>query len=70
MYVIASLANSNEFDRIWAEIRTDPTVPCSFVQYLTTNWMPKEKMWSLSKQTEHSLLEEGNTNMLIKAYVI
>jgi hypothetical protein len=62
--------DSDEFDRIWAEMKTDPTVPRSFVQYLDTDWMPKENMWSLSKRTERSLLEEGNTNMLIEAYVI
>jgi hypothetical protein len=62
--------DSDEFDRIWAEISTDPTIPQTFVKYLDTDWMPKKNMWSLSKWTEHSLLEEGNTNMLIKVYVI
>jgi hypothetical protein len=62
--------DSDEFDRIWAEMSTNPTVPRSFVKYLATDWMPKEHMWSLSKRTERSLLEEGNTNMLIEAYVI
>ena len=36
--------DSDEFDRIWAKMRTDPTVPHSFVQYLATDWMPKEHM--------------------------
>jgi hypothetical protein len=59
--------DSDEFKRTWAKIKNDPTVPQSFVDYLAADWMEKDNMWSLSKQTEHSLLEEGNTNMLIKA---
>ena len=58
--------DSEEFDRTWAEIKTDPTVPQSFIDYLDTEWMSKSDMWSLSKWTEHTLLEEGNTNMLIE----
>jgi hypothetical protein len=59
--------DSDEFNRTWAKIKNDPTVPQSFVDYLAADWMEKDDMWSLSKRTEHSLLEEGNTNMLIEA---
>ena len=59
--------DTEEFDRIWAEIKSDPTVPQSFIDYLDSEWMNKDIMWSLSKRTERSLLEEGNTNMLIEA---
>jgi hypothetical protein len=62
--------DSDEFDWIWAEISADPTVSQSFMDYLDKDWMAKDHMWSLSKQTEHSLLEEGNTNMLMEVYVI
>jgi MULE transposase domain len=62
--------DSDEFDWIWAEISADPTIPQSFMDYLDKDWMAKDHMWSLSKWTEHSLLEEGNTNMLIEVYVI
>jgi hypothetical protein len=59
--------DSDEFDRIWIEISTNPSVPQSFMEYLTTEWKPKSHMWSLSNQTKHTLLEESDTNMLIKA---
>jgi MULE transposase domain len=62
--------DSDEFDRIWTEISTNPSVPQSFMEYLTTEWKPKSHMWSLSNQTEHTLLEESDTNMLIEVYVI
>jgi MULE transposase domain len=62
--------NSDKFDQIWAEISADPTILQSFMDYLDKDWMAKDHIWSLSKQTECSLLEEGNTNMLIEAYVI
>jgi MULE transposase domain len=62
--------DSHEFERIWTEISTDPSVPQSFMEYLNTEWRPKSHMWSLSNWTEHTLLEEGNTNMLIEVLVI
>lgn len=59
-----------EFSRIWGEISTDPLVPQSFLQYLKTEWMPVTEMWSrVSRQNRH-IFEEGDTNMLIEAYVI
>jgi hypothetical protein len=62
--------DSNEFKRIWAEITKDPSVPKSFVDYLKTDWEPKSDMWALSNRTDRTLLEEGDTNMLIEALVI
>jgi MULE transposase domain len=59
--------DSDEFDRIWTEISTNPSVPQSFMEYLTTKWKPKSHMWSLSNQTKRTLLEESDTNMLIEA---
>jgi hypothetical protein len=59
--------DSDEFDRIWTEISTDPSVSQSFMEYLTTEWKPKSHMWSLSNQTKCTLLEESDTNMLIEA---
>jgi hypothetical protein len=58
--------DSDEFNRTWAKIKNNPTVPQSFVDYLAADWIEKDNMWLLSKRTEHSLLEEENTNMLIK----
>ena len=62
--------DSHEFDRIWTEISTDPSVPHTFREYLKTDWKPKSHMWSLSNRTERTLIEEGDTNMLIEALVI
>jgi len=62
--------DSHEFDRIWTEISTNPSVPQSFMNYLNTEWRLKSHMWSLSNWTKHTLLEESNTNMLIEALVI
>jgi hypothetical protein len=59
--------DANEFDKIWTEISTDPTLPQSFIQYLNTEWKPRSHMWSLSNWTKHTLLEKGDTNMLIEA---
>src|SRR6266850_799550 len=62
--------DSHEFDRIWTEISTNSSVPQSFMDYLNTEWRPKSHMWSLSNQTECTLLEESDTNMLIEVLVI
>ncbi len=59
-----------KFSRIWGDISTDPQVPQSVVQYFKTKWMPVSEMWSkVSRQNQH-IFEEGDTNMLIEAYVI
>ena len=55
------------FKAIWKEISTDPKVPKSFVEYLEANWMSNSDMWTVSTRSERSILEEGDTNMLIKA---
>jgi hypothetical protein len=60
--------DKKEYDEIWEEISSDPNVPESFVNYLVANWMPDSAMWTVSTRTERSILEEGDTNMLIEAY--
>ena len=58
-----------EFSRIWGEMSTDPLVPQSVVQYNKTEWNPVTEMWfNVSRQNRH-IFEEGDTNMLIEAYV-
>jgi MULE transposase domain len=59
-----------EFDRLWDEISSDPSVPQSVVKYLTVEWMPVVHMWSKVMRKNRSIFEEGDTNMLIEAYVI
>ena len=58
------------FAKLWVEISNDPSVPQSFVQYMRLEWLPEAKMWSLVMQKNCSILEKGNTNMLLKAYVL
>jgi hypothetical protein len=62
-------SESGDFVKLWVEISTDPSVPQSFVQYMKSEWLPEVKMWSLVLQKNHSILEEGDTNMLLEAYV-
>ena len=63
-------SDSAEFSKIWEEISSDPLVPQSLIDYFKTEWMPITHMWSrVSRQNRH-IFEEGDTNMLIEAYVI
>jgi hypothetical protein len=61
--------DQDEFNKIWAEIASDPSVPKSLIDYFTKDWIPHKEMWALSYRTERSLREEGDTNMLIESYV-
>ena len=58
------------FLNIWDEISTDPSVPKSVVEYLATEWLQVLHMWSRTARKNRTIFEEGNTNMLIEAYVI
>jgi hypothetical protein len=58
-----------EFFNIWDEILSDPSVPQSVVEYLASEWLQVLDMWSKIARRNRSIFEEGNTNMLIKAYV-
>src|SRR6267142_1730704 len=58
-----------EFYTIWDEISTDPSVPPSFVQYMASSWIPASHMWSKVMRKDHPIYLEGDTNMLIEAYV-
>ena len=58
-----------EFYTIWDEISTDPSVPRSFVQYMASLWIPASHMWSGVVQKDCPIYLEGDTNILIEAYV-
>ena len=58
-----------EFLTLWDEISTDPSVPQSFLEYLTDRWAPLVFMWSRVVRKGRSIFEEGDTNMLIESYV-
>ena len=62
--------NQAIFDTLWSEICTDPLVPPSVVKYLNDFWMKRPYMWSKVFRKNLSIFEEGDTNMLIEAYVI
>lgn len=57
------------FWKIWEDISSDPSVPQSVVNYLSKEWLPVSHMWSMTQRKNRSIFEEGNTNMLIEAYV-
>ena len=59
-----------KFHNIWDEISTDPSVPRSVVDYLAAEWLLVMHMWSKISRKNRSIFEEGNTNMLIEAYVL
>jgi len=63
-------SESGVFAKLWVEISNDPSVPQSFVQYMRSEWLPEAKMWSLVMRKNRSILEEGDTNMLLEAYVL
>jgi hypothetical protein len=58
-----------KFSQLWGEISSDPLVPQSLVQYLATDWLHMTDLWSRTAQKDQSIFEEGDTNMLIEAYV-
>jgi hypothetical protein len=57
------------FYRLWDDISTDPSVPQTFVQYMALSWMPLSHTWSKVVRKNRSIYLEGDTNMLIEAYV-
>jgi hypothetical protein len=70
---VKAFVNASElavFAKLWVEISNDPSVPQSFVQYMKTEWLPEAKMWSLVLRKNRSIHEEGDTNMLLEAYVL
>ena len=58
-----------EFDSWWEDIQNDHSVPQSLSEYLTREWMPVKEMWSGVFCQNRSIFEEGDTNMLLEAYV-
>jgi len=64
-----NVSESRVFAKLWVEISNNPSVPQSFMQYIRLEWLSEVKMWSLVMRKHYSILEEGNTNMLLKAYV-
>ena len=69
MKAFVSASELADFARLWVEISNDISVPESFVQYMRSEWLLEVKMWSLVMRKNRSIFEEGDTNMLLEAYV-
>ena len=59
-----------EFDAWWEDIQNDHTVPQSLSKYLAREWLPVKEMWSAVFRQNRTIFEEGDTNMLLEAYVL
>ena len=59
-----------EFDSMWEDIQSDESIPKSVAQYIAREWLPVKEMWSAVHRQNRTIFEEGDTNMLLEAYVI
>ena len=59
-----------EFLNLWDEIWRDPLAPQSLINYLKKEWLQVLHLWSGTARRGRSIFEEGNTNMLLEAYVV
>jgi hypothetical protein len=55
---------------MWEDIQNDESIPKSVAQYLAQEWVPVKEMWSAVYHQNWTIFEEGDTNMLLEAYVI
>ncbi len=63
------MVNSNKFDTCWTRIQEDTNVPKSVSDYIAREWLPHKEMWSAVSCQNRTIFEEGDTNMLLEAYV-
>ncbi len=64
------ITDDNEFNVSWKYIQEDTSVPKSLAEYIAREWLPHKDMWSVTSHQNWSIFEEGDTNMLLEAYVI
>ena len=62
--------DENEFNACWKYIKEDTSVPKSVAEYITRDWLPYKEMWSAMSRQNWTIFEKGDTNMLLKAYVL
>ena len=62
--------DNDQFDTWWIQIRGDKNVPKTVADYIERDWLPHKQMWSAMSRQNHTIFEEGDTNMLLEAYVI
>ena len=61
------IVEQSEFDACWAKVQQ--LAPKSFIDYITTTWMPVVKLWSAIWWTDHTIFEFSEMNMLVESYV-
>jgi hypothetical protein len=64
------MVDDDEFKASWTQIQGDTKVPRSVAQYIAREWLPQKEMWSATSRQNRTIFEEGDTNMLLEAYVI
>jgi hypothetical protein len=64
------MTDDNEFNACWTQIQGDTEVPKSVAEYIARDWLPQKEMWSAMSRQNRTIFEEGDTNMLLEAYVI
>jgi MULE transposase domain len=62
--------DNDKFNDYWKQIQGDPDVPKSVAEYIAREWLPHKEMWSATSRQNRTVFEEGDTNMLLEAYVI
>jgi hypothetical protein len=64
------VTDDKQFNAYWTQIQDDTEVPKSVAQYIAQEWLPYKDMWSAVSHQNRTVFEEGDTNMLLKVYVI
>jgi hypothetical protein len=59
------LTDQAEFDKRWEDIKA--VVPVSLIAYLEKEWLGDRDLWSAVFRKGRSILELGDTNMLVEA---
>ena len=64
------ITDDKKFNTYWTQIQDNPEVPKSMSQYIAQEWLSHKEMWSAVSHQNRTIFEEGDTNMLLEAYVI
>jgi len=61
--------NQDEFDQWWEQMRSERLYPKTVIDYIAREWISCKEMWSAVSRQNCTIFEEGDTNMLLEAYV-
>jgi hypothetical protein len=64
------MVDNDEFKASWTQIQGDTKVPKSMAEYIAWEWLSHKEMWSATLRKNHTIFEEGDTNLLLEVYVI